>query len=286
MRIALLLSLLLATLTVSAAPLDRIAAIVNDRVILESELQLRLAQLRTADARVRSQVLDAMVDDELILQIAIERKIAIEPDELQQAIDYIKKQNNLDDAQLAKALADQGLTREALRADLLRHRAINQLVAPRVTVTEEDIRTRYDQLRDNHAVTSIDLAQLVFPIPDHATEQQQDAAREQAARAVARIRAGEDLASLTALGWVEPTALPATWEALVAGMQTGDVRGPIAGPAGLYVLRANAVKRTAPKPFAEMKAALADELRQQALARQTRNWLDDLRKRAYIEIKN
>src|SRR6185295_2829032 len=97
---------------------ERVVAIVNDAIVLASELEARMTAVRgeanqIADPKERerriskltSQVLDEMVNEELIVQAAEAAKIEIESGEVQAALDEIKQQNNLDDAGLSTALA-------------------------------------------------------------------------------------------------------------------------------------------------------------------------------------
>src|SRR5438067_12454722 len=140
--------------------IERVVAVVNDAVILQSELDARLVPMRAeaeqiADpaerkrrlAKLTSQVLDEMVNEDLIVQAAEGARIEVDSAEVQAALDEIKQNNKLDDAGLQQALAQQGYTLQAYKADLrrqlLRLRAVNQLVAPKVTVTDEDIKARY-----------------------------------------------------------------------------------------------------------------------------------------------
>jgi parvulin-like peptidyl-prolyl isomerase len=258
-----------------------------------NERERRLAKLAT-------QMLDEMINDELVVQAARDAKITVEAAELQEAVDYIKKQNKLDDAQLAEAMQAQGMTTATLRNDLMRQRAINTLVSPKVSVTDEDIRARYDELqRRSNSITAVSLSQIVFELPEHATEQQLAAARTKAQAALDRIKAGEPFAQVATavsedastrptggmLGWLEPGTLSAEWEPVVFGMDKGEVRGPISGGKGLYLLFANEIKRTQVKPYAEMKDQLAQELRRRALGKLTQTWMEELRKKAYIDIK-
>ncbi len=292
---------------------DRIAAVVDDAVILTSELDLRMAPMRAQAmqianpvertrrlARLRRETLDEMVSDQLVLQAAHDAKLTVTDDKVDSAVEYIKQQNHLDDKQLAAAMAAQGVTRKTLRDDLLRQRAIANFVLPKVHVSDEDVRARYDELaRRSALVSAVDVSQILIALPAHPTEQQQKAARTRATRAIDRVRAGEAFGAVAAqmsddvttrtsggdLGWVEPSTLDPQWESVVMGMNKGDLRGPISGDKGLYVLFANNVKRTRLDPFAKMKPELAGQLERAQLAKRTRTWIAELRKKAYIEIK-
>lgn len=296
---------------------DRVAAVINDTIIMQSELDARMLPLRgelrqisdpkeraRRSAKLQSQVLGEMVNDELIVQAAQEAKIDIEPGEVNAAIDEIKRENKLDDAGLAQVLAQQGFSlasyKNDLRKQILRLRATNQLVRPRVNVTNEDVRARYDQMqRRSESVSSIRLAHMLFALPEHPTEQQLAEAKERAAKALARVRAGEAFDKVASeasddestkatggeLGWFERGSMAPEWETVVFSMEKGDARGPISGPQGLHVFTVVDTKRSDLKSFDELKDQLKAELMRRETEKQTKLWLDDLRKKAHIDIK-
>ncbi len=297
---------------------EYVVAVINDAIILNSELEVRrlplLAETQQITdpkererrvAKLTSQVLDEMVNEELIVQAADAAKIEVESSDVQAALDEIKQQNNLDEAGLAAALSAQGYTlagyKHELRRQVLRFRAVNQLVAPRVNVTEEDVRARYDQMaRRTEQVQAVKLSHMLFKLPEHATEQQIAEAKDKASKALARVKAGEDFTQVTAaesqdestkatggeLGWFQRGSMAnPEWEPIVFAMEKGDVRGPVAGPQGLHVFQVTEVKRSDLKPFPEMKEQLMRELRRRETDKQTQTWIEELRKKAYIDIK-
>src|SRR5204862_4025292 len=90
---------------------ERVVAVVNDAIVLSSELEARMVPVRSeamqiADpkerdrrlAKLASQVLDEMVNEELIVQAAEAAKVDVEASEVQAALDEIKQNNNLGDA--------------------------------------------------------------------------------------------------------------------------------------------------------------------------------------------
>jgi peptidyl-prolyl cis-trans isomerase SurA len=297
--------------------LERVVAIVNDAIILQSELDARLTPVRAeaeqiADlgerkrrlAKLASQVLDEMVNEELIVQAAAAAKIEVESTEVQAALDEIKQQNNLDDAGLAQALGAQGYTLQNYKADLrrqlMRLRAVNTIVQPKIQITEEDVKARYDQMqRRSEAVSAVRLSDILIKLPDHATEQQINDAKAKAAKVVERVKGGEKFedvakevsdddstkASGGELGWFERGSVNPDWEGIVFAMDKDEVRGPVSGPQGLYVLKVTDVKQNVLKPYPEMKEQLSRELRRRELDKQTQTWVDELRKKAYIDIK-
>ncbi|MBX3159327.1 MAG: peptidylprolyl isomerase [Deltaproteobacteria bacterium] len=292
---------------------DRVVAVVNDAVILQSELEQRIAPVRAAAmemqdlaersrrlAKLQGQLLEEMVNDELMLQAAVAAKITVEQSELQATIDYIKERNQLDDAQLADAMKAQGLSFDHFRRDLMRQRAINQLVMPRMQLGEDDIKRRYDELSRRAANASrVQLSQIVFELPEHPTEQQLAAAKARAQAALDRIKGGEKFADVATavtddartrptggqLGWFDPDTIDPAWEPVVFGMSKGDVRGPIQGKGSLILFHADEVQVTAMKPYDQMKGELTKQLKEKELAKLTTTWIAELRKKAHVELK-
>jgi len=154
--------------------------------------------------------------------------------------------------------------------------------------------------RRTEQVQAVQLAHMLFKLPEHASEQQIAEAKERAAKAIARVKAGEEFAKVAAtesddegtkatggeLGWFQRGSMATPeWEPIVFSMEKGDVRGPVPGPQGFHVFQVTEVKRSDLKPFAEMKEQLMRELRRRETDKQTAAWVEELRKKAYIDIK-
>jgi parvulin-like peptidyl-prolyl isomerase len=145
-------------------PLERVVAVVDDAVILQSELDMRVVPLAAQVqgivdpvererrlAQLVTNTLDEMVKEELVTHAAAAARIEVSDAELQAAIEAIEQEQGLDDRGLVDALAAQGYLLESyrveLRRQLVRLRTINQLVAPRVQIGDADVRARYDELQ-------------------------------------------------------------------------------------------------------------------------------------------
>jgi parvulin-like peptidyl-prolyl isomerase len=243
-----------------------------------------------------------MVNDELVVQAAEAAKIEVDSAEVQAALDEIKQNNKLDDASLAAALSQQGYSLQAYKADLRRQllalRAVNQLVAPKINVTDEDIRARYDELaRRSAGISAVRLSHILLKL-DHPTEQQVAEAKETAAKTIARVKSGEpfeDVAKQVSqdastapqggeLGWFERGSINPEWEPIVFAMEKGDMR-QVTGSDGVHVFYVSETKKSELKPFADMKEQLSRELRRREQEKAKATWLEDLRKKAYIDIK-
>lgn len=297
-----------------AIVVDRVVAVVNDDVILNTELLMRAAPLiadldSVTDERERERrtkkivenTLDDMINEELMVQAAVDAKLEVKDKEIRDALDEIKRQNKLDDKGLEAALAQQGFTiasyKKDVRRQLLRMRAMSMLVRPRVSVTDEDIRARYDEMsRRSSAVSKVHLYHTLIGLPNEPTEAQLTAAKEKAATIIERARAGEDFESLAKqfsddtstrdvggdLGMIEPGTIATEWEEVVFSMEKGEVRGPVSGPRGLHVFYVSELVKDDVKAFDDLKEELRNELYRREMDKQTRQWMDELRKKAYI----
>ncbi|HET6613825.1 MAG TPA: peptidylprolyl isomerase [Kofleriaceae bacterium] len=314
--------LLAATDATAAKPkkglvVDRVVAVVGDHVILHSELMRRVipltagirqitdpAERKRRRASLERQVLDEMVNETLIAQAAAESKIEITSDEIDNALKTVRQQNNLTDAQFAQALKAQGYDmasyRDDVSAQLLRMRAINVLVKPRVTVSDDEVRARYDEMsRRSGGVSQVHLRHILLALPPKPDDASLAKAKKLASEIVAKARAGGDFGKLAEqysqdeqsralggdLGWIERGTIPTEWEVIVFAMAKGEVRGPLSGPRGLEIFYVEEVKRGDKKPFAEAKDKIRSDLFQRAMQRETDKWIDGLREDAYIDIK-
>ncbi|MGA1336900.1 MAG: SurA N-terminal domain-containing protein, partial [Burkholderiaceae bacterium] len=153
-------SLLLWTGAVLAQPaarqpvlLERVAAVVNNEIILESEVQRRLAQARQAIAkarqpappedRLREQVLDRMVNDLALLQRATQVGLSVDDTTLNRAIARIAEQNGMSVEGLSAQLKSEGIAFERFRQDIREEILLTRLrereVDNRLTVSEAEI---------------------------------------------------------------------------------------------------------------------------------------------------
>jgi len=297
--------------------LERVSAVVDNTVILESEVVQRAAPLLAEateptdpQAKLRlwrttfRKALDQMVEEQLIIDAATEAKLEVNDDEVQQAIEQVKRQQKLTDKQLESALALQGTTvaqyKKDVRRQFLRLRAVNVLVRPRVQVSEDEVKAKYEKLSGQSAVvTEVHIRHILVPLPDKPTPADVESARHKAGDLVSRVRAGEDFVGLAKqlsadaqtkgsggdLGWYKRGELPTEWEEILFAMGAGEVRGPIQGPRGLHVFQLVENKSESVRPFAEVKDQLKEQLFQDEMEKQTKVWLQELRKRAHVEVK-
>lgn len=259
----------------SGTTLDRIAAVVNDTVITESQLdqeqelfRQQMVQAHTpllaADV-LRQKVLQHMIDEQLQLQLA--KKLGINPSdaELDAAIAQIAQENGLTVQQLQGKVQEQGMSYAQYRQQIHKQMTISQLqqheVNPQVKISDQDITDVMVAAKTQPAQKDplYHLQDMVVPFPETAGTQQVAAAEQRAQELIAKLHAGADfrqtvLASSTQaaplqggdLGWHKLNELPDLFAPYVSHLQPGEVAGPIRAPNGFHIIQLLEVKGGGP----------------------------------------
>ncbi len=233
--------------------LERVAAVVNNEIILESEVQRRLAQARQAIAkakqpappedRLREQVLDRMVNDLALLQRATQVGLSVDDNTLNRAIARIAEQNGMSVEGLSAQLQSEGIAFERFRQDIREEILLTRLrereVDNRLTVSEAEI----------DAFLAAQGASLSRSEEWRVSQILLDS--EAKAKAVAqRLQGGEDFAAVARelslspdatnggdLGWRGAERLPTIFMKAVEKLQPGQWTGPFQSPGGFHILR-------------------------------------------------
>ena len=250
--------------------LDGIAAVVNDGVVLNSELDRELAGVRAniraqglrspPAAVLRSQVLERLVLREIQSQRARRMGIEISDEQVNRALGFVARQNEVELSELPAALAEQGLDyaqyREELRGQIVLDTLRQRDVVTRVFLNPREVD---DFLRgaegDEDANREYSVSHILIGVPLNATAGQREAARDRAAKLRQRVLDGENFAELAiayseaqnalqggSLGWRKRSALPTAFVAHVAQLESGELAELITTGSGVHVVRLDEVR--------------------------------------------
>jgi len=244
-------------------PVDSIVAVVDEDVILRSELDRAVAnitaqyadtpeQLPPRDVLER-QVLDRLVLARLQLARARDSGIRIGDAELAQAVQTVASRNRLTQDQLRERLAADGLSfdefRNSLREELVMDRLRQRYVQSRVQVSEAEI----DQLLAVREIggPEVRLANIVVALPEGATPEQVALAQKKAADIKTVVERGElDFRAAAIrysdaqnaleggeIGWRSLDQIPPAYVGLIQGLQPGQISEPVRSPAGYQLIQ-------------------------------------------------
>ena len=244
--------------------IERVVAVVNSEVIVETELQRRIAQARQAIARsgqqpppprvLREQVLDRMINDLALLQRAAMTGVAIDEPTLDRAVARIADQNGLSVTGLRDQLEKEGVAfarfRQDIREEIMLTRLREREVDNRLRISDAEVDAFLAAQGQSLArVDEIKLAQILIPLPEKADAKTVEKAQQLASQIYDKAKAGEDFASLVtahsaanttnagSLGWRSPDRLPSLFVNAVARLAPGQVAEPVRSANGVPVLK-------------------------------------------------
>ena len=264
------LSLLIGAGQASAAAgeyreLDAIVAVVEEDVILASELLSRLARIREQyEANERalppndvlvSQLMERLVIESLQLQEAERRGVQIDDERLTRAVIAYAEQNNMDLEQFRAALVADGISylefREEIRQEMVISNLQRNIVNRRITITDQDI---HDMLNSPYVQQLLSdefrVGHILLAIDDAATEDAIREAQTSALEIVAELRDGADFGQMAVaksagaraleggdLGWRRAGELPSLFAEVVLQLEPGETADPIMSASGIHVVQ-------------------------------------------------
>ncbi len=245
--------------------LDRVVAIVDDDVVLLSELQNRLSDIRAnaansqqplpPEGQLRSEVLDTLILENIQMQIADRVSIRYDDDTINRVLTNMAQGNNMTFDQYVSSLQQQGIylqTREEVRKQLTLQELQRGMVNQRIAVTEQEINNFLNSEMGREVMAAdYRVEHLLVPISETDTPEQRQQKLQFAGDLVARIREGQPLPAVRAaaqrggeyridgtnFGWRKARALPNLFSDIVSSMQVGGVEGPIEAGNGYHIIQ-------------------------------------------------
>tara|TARA_R110000796_G_scaffold141183_5_gene257419 strand:+ start:7147 stop:8451 length:1305 start_codon:yes stop_codon:yes gene_type:complete len=246
-------------------PLDRVAAIVDNDVVMTSQLNQRLDDLRRQlaergtqlppDEVLREQVLDRLVVESIQLQMGERAGIRIDDAALNQTMQQLAQRNNVTPEEFRAALERDGISynqaREQIRREMIINRVRQRRVAERIQVSDQEVRNFLNsEMGRIETATEYRLAMIVLPISETASASEVSEIAETANEIYQELREGADFTSLAVarsrgdtaleggeLGWRRSAQLPGPFASAVASLDVDGVTQPLRSPAGFHILK-------------------------------------------------
>ncbi|QNI03847.1 peptidylprolyl isomerase [Halomonas sp. SH5A2] len=293
--------------------LDRVVAVVNDGVIMRSELDNRLAQVESqAQSRgeslpsrqqMESQVLEQMVLEEIQLQMARDANVNIDDTELNRQVRSIAESNNMSLEEFADAVEADGMTLASVREDVRREMLIRQVqqsqVGNRVNVSDSEV-DRYlsqqmGQVGEEAVIQETRARHVLIELTPTRDERQ---ARAQAEEVRERLAQGEDFAAVARemsdddgsalnggdLGWLRPGQTVPAFEEAMRELSLNQVSEPVRSQFGYHVIE---VLERRQQDVAQ--EAQREEVRQSIFQRRANQelatWQQQIRSQAFVDIR-
>lgn len=245
--------------------LEAIVAVVDEDVVLASELTSRLEAVRKSIAAgntqlpsnevLINQLIERLIIENIQLQEAERRGLIIDQETLAQTVNRFAADNNMNMEQFTQALAADGVSfnqfREDIRTELTITRLQRAMINRRISITEQDIEALlnspfYQQmLSDEYRV-----GHIMLTVEAGASDSVRSIAVEEAQTLVTELRDGADFAQMAIakssattaleggnLGWRKAGELPTIFSDAVIELQVGDVAEPIVTNSSIHVIK-------------------------------------------------
>ena len=245
---ALLAGILLSGPATAVQDLDRIVAVINDDVIMRSELAVKIRGVTTQMEEqniplppldiLQKQVLDRLIMTKLQIQMAQNTGIRVDDETLNRTISNIARENELSLNQFREILEQDGYGyenfRREIRDEILISRLQQRQVDNRVIVTDREI-DNYLSNQEHQGETDIEfhIAHILIAIPEGASSRQVTRARDTAEQALSELQGGADFASMAAtysdgqqaldggdLGWRKAGQVPTLFADFISDMES------------------------------------------------------------------
>ena len=246
-------------------PLDRVVAIVDNDVVMQSQLDQRVHEVQQTIAKrgggvppagaLEQQVLERLIVENLQLQIGERSGIRITDEELNQAIGTIAQRNGMTLDQFRAALAHDGLSfddaREQVKREMIISRVRQRRVAERIQVSEQEVKNFLNSdLGKMQMSEEYRLANILIPTPEGANSDAIQAAARQVGDVYQQLKQGADFGQMAIarsasenaleggeMGWRKAGQLPPDFAKLLSSMAIGDITQPIRIPNGFIILK-------------------------------------------------
>lgn len=254
-----------ATAQAQTRMLDSIAAVVDDDVVMQSELDERVEaiyeriQQSGTDAPPREvlkqQVLERLILERIQLNMGSRVGIRISDNELNQAVQQLAQRQNMTFDQFVSRIAEDGMTltqlKQQLRDEMVISRVQQAQVNRRIRISEQEVENflRSEEGRAQSA-SEVNLGHILLPLSSGAGREQVEEVQTLARDIIRQAREGADYRSLAMahsagqdalqggdLGWRRTNQLPSVFIDPVKDLEVGDVSEPIRSDAGLHLLK-------------------------------------------------
>lgn len=245
--------------------LDRVVVVVDDGVVLQSQIDQLVKQVKggdnfnsgnaPSDEVLETQAIERLILQEIQLQMADRMGIEIDDSQLEQALSRIANNKNISTQELRQEMVSNGVNwasyRENVRNELIIQQVQRAAVQQRVSITPQEINNLVKLIDSNQEVqTEYHLAQILIAADSNASQAELTKAKERADAVLTLLDEGRDFSDLAVrsssgsaaldggdMGWMTVNSMPTLFAEAVDGKPTGAIVGPIRSGIGFHILK-------------------------------------------------
>jgi peptidyl-prolyl cis-trans isomerase SurA len=295
-----------------AETVDKVVAIVNNEPVTLYELDKLMAEkiddIKKIEGGLKKEkfgdyrdlALKRLIEDKLLDQAIAKRQITVTQEDVNKAIANILKRNNMTKEQLVAEVTKKGKGFDAyvtdLKGQLLRVKFMGQAIAPRIKVTDADLDEYFAKHPDQFgSYSSVKIAQIIIPLAPDASDSDLQAAQAQAQEIIKKARGGSNFEQLgKKYGQNSQTAIPATFQVnalasqigeAVSNLKPGEVSEPVRSDMGLNVIKLFERSTLGGEEYKSVREQIRDKVFEEKLDEELQRYIDELKTKSYIVIK-
>ena len=302
--------------TVRAELVDRVVAVVNNDIILNSDIEQALSVAATAldEQRYspsqrqqilnkqRQRILDQLIYDKLTDQQVKRDHINIGDDEVNATIERIRSVNKMSDQDLRRALELDGISyddyRKQIKDRMLRTRLVNREVKSKIVITDEDVKAYYDAHQSEYGGhTKLELSHILIRVPSEAGPTEKERALNQINDIYKQLQNGEAFDKLASQYSEAPSAQRNGYLGVFDINQLSDKiqqavqkLGPqqfskiVETDQGYQIFYITSLTQSGAKPLEEVRGEIQEKIYTESVDQKFNAWIKELRQRSHVQI--
>ncbi len=300
-----------------AATADRIAAVVNNEPIMQSDMEdilapvyMNLKQEYSGQAlmaeieKVRIKILNQLIEDQLIFQEAQKRSVKVEEQEIDDMMVDFKAQFKSEE-EMNEALTYRGLTLESLRKSYSKQIAIRKMhayeVRSKVMVSPQQVQAYYEAHKEDFAEKGHWLLSVITVRKrpeDIEKGTKSEAERAKIESVLKELSAGKDFKELAQkysedvhakeggeMGAVKMSEFSEAVEKAISTLETGQTTGIVETDRGFHIFRLDGKVPSKNKELNDVRDDILNMLYRKEAEEKYKSWVEQLKQKAYISIK-
>lgn len=304
--ISLAIALVAISGTANASGKESIVAVVNKGVVTASDVKARMDLIaissglkpsKELDEKLRPQIIDVMIDEQIRLQEAERLGLKIDPKEIDDGFAQIARQNNIPADAFKKALEQRGIKidtmRDQIKTQLAWTKVIQKRIRPKVEVTDSDIDNELQNIKDKIGKDQFKVAEIFLPVAEQnkkletknfATKLSEQLQSDPSAfmKAARQFSQSPGANQGKTIGWVMQGVLPKEVDTVLPSLQKGKVSAPIETLTGYYIVLLEDKRQLANDKLPSREEIL-EKIGMQRMDRAQRRYYMDLRSQAFID---
>lgn len=288
-----------------------VAAQVNGHTITYQELntEFRARTRRSFETvetnpqwqRIRKQILERMIDEQLLDEEAARQKISVSPEEVDQRLKTLEARFPSPKA-FKEELSRRGITAAQLKTNiregLMRHQLLKKEVLDKIAVSPEELESFYQAHKDKYTQEeAVHARHILIKVAPDASPEDDRKAKEKARAVLAKAKKGEDFAQLAKensegptkdrggdLGYFGRGQMVKPFEDAAFSLKAGEIRGPVRTKFGYHIVKVEDRKEAKQLTYKEVQGQVKEDLMTDKANARYEEYVDQLRKKAKITV--